>query len=372
MMAMASVPLRSRWRRTWAAAIDNSRVPAACRPQQEALVRARVAAFSRVLAVLTLAWIPIDAAGLGMAHAGATSVLRAAIALGLLALAHFARRVPAQTLLHAFFWLQAIGFGNLQMLVESARTDAAQIGYGLFPFLLAAQLGLFAVPWWRALLMALAPAAQFAATQLLPWDPQLLPWSGLWLLVLIIAVATWSSHAQLRLLIRLLDARRDAVHDELTGLPNRRAAALRLEAERSRALRQREPLSLLMLDLDHFKRVNDRWGHDAGDRVLAAVAQFLREELRGIDMPARHGGEEFMAILPNTNPAQALQVAERVRERIARTAIELSRATTTITTSVGIATLVPGETAGALVARADAALYAAKEDGRNRCVTAPG
>lgn len=364
------VPLRSCWRRAWAAAIEHSRIPAACRPQHEALLRARIVVFSRVLAVLTLAWIPVDAVGLGMVHAASTWPLRAVIALGLLALARLARRMPAQALLQAYFWLQAIGFGSLQMLVESARTDAVQIGYGLFPFLLAAQLGLFALPWRRTLLLALAPAAQFAATQLLPWDPRLLPWSGLWLLVLIVAVAAWSSHAQLRLLIRLLGARQDAEQDALTGLSNRRAAARRLGAERSRALRQHEPLSVLMLDLDHFKRVNDRWGHDAGDQVLVAIARLLNEELRGADLAARHGGEEFLAILPDTGPAQALQVAERIRERIARSPTEFSGTTIPITASIGIATLVADEAPAALVARADAAMYAAKQAGRNRCLAA--
>lgn len=352
-------------------AVAHSRAPEACRTQQEALVQTRIAAFGRVLAALSLAWIPIDAVGLGVAHAASTWPLRTAIALALLALAHFSRRIPGPALLQAFFWLQAIGFGSLQMLVEAARADAVQIGYGLFPFLLAAQLGLFALPWWRTLLAALAPTAQLAATQLLPWDPHLLPWSGLWLFVLIVAVATWSSHAQWMLLIRLLGAREDAAHDPLTGLANRRAAVRRLDIEHVRAQRQHEPLSVLMLDLDHFKRTNDRWGHAAGDRVLAAVARRLQDELRGADLPARHGGEEFLAILPNTNPAQALRVAERVRERIAGTPIELAEATLSVTASIGIATLQPGESTTALLELADEALYAAKAAGRNRCVAAP-
>lgn len=371
MAMMSAVPLQSLMQRVCAAAIDNCRTPSGCRRQQDALAQARIAVFSLVLAALTLAWIPADAVGLGMEHAATTWPLRAVIALGLLVLARFSRRVPAQISLHSFFWLQAIGFGSLQMLVASARADAVQIGYGLFPFLLAAQLGLFALPWWRALLAALAPAAQFAATQLLPWDPPLLPWSGLWLFLLIVAVATWSSHAQWRLLIGLLGARQDAAQDPLTGLANRRAAARRLDSERTRALRQGEPLSLLMLDLDRFKDINDRWGHDGGDQVLATIAQVLREELRGIDLPARFGGEEFMVILPNTSPAQALRVAERVREHVARLTVDMPGSAATITTSVGIATLAEAETTDGLVRRADAALYAAKETGRNRCVAAP-
>lgn len=366
------VPLQSRWRRGWAEINDNNRIPAACKAHQEASVQVRIAAFSRALAVLTLAWIPIDAAGLGIDHAVATWPLRMAIAIALLALARFARRVPAQVLLHTFVWLQAIGFGSLQLLIGAAHADAVQIGYGLFPFLLAAQLALFAQPWWRTLLAAAAPAALLVVTRWLSsTDAQALPpESSLWLFALIVAVATWTSHVQLRLLISLLGARRDAAHDPLTGLANRRSAARRLEAEGMRARRQGEPLSVLMLDLDHFKRVNDRWGHAAGDRVLAAVARILCEELRGADLPARYGGEEFLAILPNADPAQALRVAERVRERIAGTPIALPEVTARITVSVGIASLAPDEAATALVARADEALYAAKQGGRNRCLAA--
>lgn len=183
-------------------------------------------------------------------------------------------------------------------------------------------------------------------------------------------LAAWAGHVQLTLLIDLLGARSDASRDPLTGLANRRSAERRLDADRARALRLDEPLSVLMLDLDHFKQVNDHWGHAAGDLVLKATAQALREELRGADLPSRFGGEEFLTILPGTDAGRALDVAERIRERIAKLAIAVPGDTIQITASIGVATIIRDEAAQELVARADVALYRAKDDGRDRCVSA--
>jgi len=132
-------------------------------------------------------------------------------------------------------------------------------------------------------------------------------------------------------------------------------------------------MSVLMIDLDHFKRVNDRWGHASGDLVLVAIAQVLREELRGADLAVRFGGEEFLAILPGTDAAGALEVAERIRSRIQNARVAVDDGEIAMTASVGIATLRGEESGADLVARADAALYRAKATGRNRCVAAaPG
>jgi len=184
-------------------------------------------------------------------------------------------------------------------------------------------------------------------------------------------LAAWAGHAQLRLLIDLLGARRDASHDPLTGLANRRSAERRLASDRARAMRQNEPLSVLMLDLDHFKRVNDQWGHAAGDLVLKATAQALCDEVRGADLPSRFGGEEFLTILPGTDATRAMEVAERIRQHMAGLVIAAPGDTIRITASIGIATIGADEEVEQLVARADAALYGAKDGGRNRCMIAP-
>jgi diguanylate cyclase (GGDEF)-like protein len=159
-----------------------------------------------------------------------------------------------------------------------------------------------------------------------------------------------------------------ATTDSLTALRNRRAFEERLREEVLRARRTHQPLSLLLMDIDHFKRFNDSFGHLAGDEALCEVAAILAHSLRETDLPARYGGEEFAAILPDTPRDAAAQVAERVRAAIARGA----GTTRPITVSVGVAACGPGvDTARALVDAADRALYRSKAMGRN-CVSLAG
>ena len=156
-----------------------------------------------------------------------------------------------------------------------------------------------------------------------------------------------------------------ATTDALTGLNNRRMFDHSLQLELAIVERRETPLSLLVLDVDHFKRINDTHGHEVGDTVLVAIAQVLGGCARVIDIVARVGGEEFAVILPNTEGA--LEVAERMRTAVAQATWLAQRATI----SIGVATLQPAEDASSLYARADAALYAAKAAGRNRVELAP-
>jgi len=158
-----------------------------------------------------------------------------------------------------------------------------------------------------------------------------------------------------------------ATRDGLTGLFNRRAFLERLAEELARAKRNGSKLSLLLLDVDHFKRVNDRLGHQAGDDVLRALGSRLSAVLRKYDTLARYGGEELIAALPGCGPATALVVAERMRSAVASVPIETGAGPVELTVSIGSATCAAGEPdADALIARADAALYRAKNAGRNR------
>jgi diguanylate cyclase (GGDEF)-like protein len=166
-----------------------------------------------------------------------------------------------------------------------------------------------------------------------------------------------------------------AVTDDLTGLANNRAFREQIEREAARALRFGLDLSLLILDLDNFKSVNDTYGHPQGDAVLSTIGRILREESRGIDRPARYGGEEFVVALPETDAEGALELAERIRERIEAAQVELidGGGTMAVTASIGLATLSGGEVdVRALVGAADAALYEAKRTGKNRVILANG
>ncbi len=153
--------------------------------------------------------------------------------------------------------------------------------------------------------------------------------------------------------------------DSLTSLPNRRYAMELLVNEEQRALRQQVGPCVCMLDIDHFKRINDTFGHAAGDEVLRLFAANANAALRSIDVLTRWGGEEFMLLMPHTPINDAMQVIERVRRKLALPEVWQERPELQITFSAGVAAYRAGETMLQAVARADAALYAAKLQGRN-------
>jgi diguanylate cyclase (GGDEF)-like protein len=163
-----------------------------------------------------------------------------------------------------------------------------------------------------------------------------------------------------------------ATIDPLTQVANRRAVEHRLALEFQRERRYKHPLACILVDIDHFKAVNDTYGHPAGDKVLIEVASAIRESIRTTDLVARFGGEEFIVIAPETPMAPAQMVAERIRLAIIeKTSAKMDQGLPTVTASLGVATTelqVTNESE--LVARADAALYRAKHEGRNRVVVA--
>ena len=166
--------------------------------------------------------------------------------------------------------------------------------------------------------------------------------------------------------VKLEDIEEKARHDDLTGVYNRRAMIVAMEESKQRADAAGEPLSICVIDLDFFKRYNDEFDHLTGDKVLRAFAQGVQGGLRATDVFGRYGGEEFVQILRHTALAGAMAEAERLRERINAIDIPVSRAIGPLTVSIGVAQYEPGETIIETFARADAALYKAKQRGRNR------
>lgn len=161
-----------------------------------------------------------------------------------------------------------------------------------------------------------------------------------------------------------------STRDPLTNLANRRLMMERMEAEIAATDRHRRPLSLILVDIDHFKNINDSMGHDAGDRVLIEMSRALARELRTYDVCARWGGEEFMILLPDTPGTGAMRVAERVCQTMRTLPYLGLPPETRVTVSIGVAEYGPGSSLGEAVKRADAALYAAKHGGRDRAVLA--
>ncbi len=170
--------------------------------------------------------------------------------------------------------------------------------------------------------------------------------------------------------------RRSGFTDVLTGWHNRRYLQARMKEELARACRDRSTLVCMMLDIDHFKRVNDTWGHAAGDNVLREMAQRIDAEVRASDVAARFGGEEFVILLPNTTSVDGHLIAERIRNAVAAAPFQLpDGGQVAVTVSIGIAEFAPGagdadlkSLGEELIARADVALYGAKAAGRDRVV----
>ncbi|OYQ36527.1 hypothetical protein CHU95_04755 [Niveispirillum lacus] len=161
--------------------------------------------------------------------------------------------------------------------------------------------------------------------------------------------------------------------DPLTGIANRRRLEQEALAEVERARRFNRPLSLAVLDLDHFKSINDRHGHPFGDKVLRALADIGRTSLRQTDLFARFGGEEFVVLMPETTAETAAQIADRLRTKLSSTMVTEGDVSVAVTVSVGVATFGSGTaTMEALMAEADRALYAAKDQGRDRVVIGRG
>jgi len=167
---------------------------------------------------------------------------------------------------------------------------------------------------------------------------------------------------------KLEAAREKATHDTLTGLPNRLAYEDRISEEIERARRYKHPLTLAVLDVDFFKKINDSYGHPAGDNVLKILAELFRKRTRESDFIARFGGEEFMLILTETDAESALSVADKLRQTVEEANFHFRENRVPVTISCGLTGYREGDDKGSLYERADTALYEAKDNGRNRCI----
>jgi diguanylate cyclase (GGDEF)-like protein len=185
--------------------------------------------------------------------------------------------------------------------------------------------------------------------------------------VLLVAYITTMFSADIR--YGLQQAKLLSETDELTGLLNMRGFAIAANRLFGQALRYGRPASVLMIDSDSLKTVNDQHGHEAGNRLLRQVANAMQAELRSTDLPARYGGDEFILLLSETPPKGALEVAERIRNAVGSRPLAIDGHNITSTISIGVACFPEdGRTLDALAARADRALYRAKQEGRNRVV----
>ena len=168
----------------------------------------------------------------------------------------------------------------------------------------------------------------------------------------------------------IVEKNQQAMFDTLTNVPNRLFYEQKIEEEFARWQRTRSPLTLAVWDIDLFKKINDSFGHKAGDKVLATIAQLLNKRIRKSDFFARYGGEEFVMLLPDTEGGEALILADSLRESIKHCSFHYRGEDVHVTASCGLSNVYPNDTSDQLFERADKALYEAKEKGRNRCVLA--
>ena len=339
-----------------------SAIPGMLESPQRGSFEARIRV--QVLASLYLAGATLVLVTLALPHAkGASEAALLGIALNAYAIGGLmlwqSGRLPGWLLPPALAWGNVLVTGVAWF---SAETPSPLVFFYLWVFLYSAYFFplrtaiaemAFASLLYGALLVGRSPEAGAAAWWIV---------GSATMAIAAIVIRVMRDHVE-HLISKLSDAART---DSLTGLPNRRGFRELLDLELERARRGGAPVSVLAGDVDHFKDVNDRTGHHAGDTVLQQVAALLREGVRQVDVPARIGGEEFAVILPGADAAEAFAVAERLRCRL-RDAF--AHAAVPITISFGIASHpAHAETAASLVRAADEALYGAKDSGRNRTV----
>ena len=337
------------------------------------MVVSRVRLVAGIFSVLTPLWIVADVAAFPREVWLPLMFARLAAALGFFGVLVTPRRMEnpedgyraVGTLLAIPTLFFVFTYLHLSRFDLRGVQGAFATGYAFLPFVMIAGLSVFPLTLRETLAFSLPVLLTQVVAMAL--DLPLLNWptaaASLWLLLLITGVSALSGVSQLAFIIMLV---RETVRDRLTYCYARRSGEELLEIQFRNAIRGNTPLTLVFLDLDHFKEVNDRFGHDAGDRVLKDAANMIRNYLRGSDFLVRWGGEEFLLVMPNTAADQAAIALARLRQAgFARQPDD-----TPVTASIGIAERQRDRATNwqALVAVADARMYEAKRAGRNRMV----
>lgn len=337
-------------------------------------MRSRVIAMGIIFLVMSPLWLLVDCWMLPNALWITTLICRCLMMLGFAVVVWWAwcnedniRRIRFSA--GALLALPGLFYALVLSIVPDGNSTMLA-GYGFIPFLLVAVLSVFPFLLVESLLAGLLLQALLVFAQQVNgiWmTPAGL--EGQWLMTSLLAVTLTANHFQLSLLLRLY---RQATHDPLTGLLNRGALELRLaEIEREEARTGKPiPYALLMMDIDHFKRVNDTYGHSVGDKVLREFARLMALQVRSGDFVARYGGEEFVVVLMGINAADSVRIAERIRHAIEHaTLFDHDGNQVPVTTSIGVACPGSSQQSEKTLKLADERLYHAKETGRNRVVS---
>lgn len=327
----------------------------------------RIRTLALAFALLAPLWIPIDYFVMDNPTFSYIVFLRLGFSASLLGLSRWGTNsnlLPAaRWRILLFILVPCLFFLASHILLQDVGAEhGILLGYSFLPFLIMALLTIVPLTLNEGLLSVSLIIAFYVGTKLLQGDILSISSLGdLWLLLLLACIALWVQMTQLHMLMRLY---REATRDALTGLVNRRVLSDKLTHEIAQG---DASLAILLFDLDLFKRVNDNYGHHAGDTVLQAFGDILKRHCRENYVVGRYGGEEFLAILPDTELEKAKEVAEHIRLACHRYKVYTADEGKEInfTTSIGVAMRKPNETAHELLARVDQGLYAAKSGGRD-------
>lgn len=334
-------------------------------------IGSRVRTLSLILAILIPAWIAVDALYLPADDLLIIALLRIITGVSFLGLSVWCNGghtlKTARYKLALLVIIPSIFHTATFLYLTSGDHQTLPAGYHFFPFLIISlgaifPLTIFEGAWLASFVVGLYVATSNYTGTLFA----LKSLNDIWLLALLACIAGWAALTQLNMMMRLY---RQAHRDPLTGLANRRSIInfLVREVEYSRTIDS--PLSVVLMDLDKFKRINDDYGHAVGDEVLCSFSRLMIDQSRAEDLVGRYGGEEFLMILSSTSSSSAHQIAERLRQSCTNLTLE-SNTDIRFTTSAGVATLQSGETIEEMMKRVDDALYMAKGEGRNRVVMA--
>jgi len=325
-------------------------------------------------ALVVPAYMLIDYYTLTHAHFIPIASLRCVLALIHITVCLFTLRRLSPLAVNALLGLDILAAGLFYMaamyILQSGIGEVPPVGYTFMPLMMIVMLGLFPLTLSCSLLIMLLVVECYAGLQImlgnLLSEESL---SMLFLFLLFMGIILWLQSGQLLMLLRLY---RESTRDALTGLINRRVLMKFLDQEVNQNQDTERRFSVLMMDLDRFKLINDDHGHFTGDLVIKATARLLETEMRVGDIVARFGGEEFVAVLPGLGRDMAVAVAERICESCTQNHITAPDGSQiTFTASIGVSEYIGGEDIETTLRRADEALYSAKEQGRNRVICEP-
>ena len=328
----------------------------------------RLQAIASIYAIVGVLWLFIDYQTIPQELFLDLAAIRLLMVAGMITLAvwHGAHKnlFMARVRLALLVIVPTLFFVSSSLVLAGHTAEVAQMVYSFYPFVIVSQLAIFPLTLLEGILLVIPAYGGIlligivtgsAASGLLLGD--------MVLFLLLAFLAIWAEVLQLRMLVGLY---RQATRDPLTGMFNRRLLMERVKEEEARFARSGKTLSFMMIDLDKFKRVNDNYGYQVGDKVLEQFAKIARKLVRAGDVIGRYGGEEFMVVLPDTSQKMAGEVAERIRNASEKMPVYTDAGEkVSFTVSIGVSQLNLGESGTNALERADVALNRAKESGRN-------